>query len=272
MLASQINAAIIQLAKVRLMTSKRKDARLLASSVVRYYRRRGAETHVMCQEAELVWAEATISQDNLDLIAEQWPGTSQWGTAELALRDLYESYRASAGPESMLTLKAGVQYALVLVRLDRQSRSRAVLSEVLPALEKRFGGQHPLWLRAQYVLGVAHLHLGEFDAARRTLEGTWHGQRTALGPHHYETLRTQLDLSIALKCHDQQNQQRERELVTDVRRHLPAEVGRGNELYERAFLAEKLLLMPGWVARTLFRSARLASKHWPFQAREETDG
>jgi tetratricopeptide (TPR) repeat protein len=258
-LAHQVNAATVQLATLRLQTSRARDARALALTVVEFYRDRSMDTHVICREAELVRAEATVSLDLFELR----PDTSKWSEAEETLRDLYESYRSSAGPASTLTLKAAVQYALVLVRLGRRVESRAVLREVLPALEKRFGEQHPLRLRTRYILGVAHLQLCEFDDARQVLEKAWSGQRTALGPHHYETLRTQLELGIVLKFFDQQ---RMRELITDLRAHLPEEIGRRNDLYGRATLAQRLLFpMPASVAKMLWRSSNLADERLLFR-------
>ncbi|MEV0663678.1 TIR domain-containing protein [Actinomadura luteofluorescens] len=252
--AHQINAATVELARLRLQTSSEKDARALAKTVIEFYRARAAETHAMCQEAKLVWAEATVALE----LFEVRPDTSKWGEAEWTLRDLYESFRSSAGPESTLTLKAAVQHALVLVRLGRQSESRAVLEEVVPLLEARFGQAHPLWLRTQYILGLAHLQLSEFAAARDVLERTWNGQRTTLGPRHYETLRTQLELGIVLKFFDQR---RMRDLVTDVRRSLPKDIGRRNDLYGRALAAERLLFpMPVWTARALWRAGELADR------------
>lgn len=73
-----------------------------------------------------------------------------------------------------------------------------------------------------------------------------------------------------LKFYDQQ---RMRELITDLRRHLPAEVGRGNDLYGRALMAQVLLFpMPVRAARLLWRFGDLANKLLPFRNREEEDG
>jgi hypothetical protein len=143
-----------------------------------------------------------------------------------------------------------VHRALVLVRLGEQRQARDAVGAVMPTLVEELGERHPLWLRAQYVLGLAHLQLREFDEAKATLERTWEGQREVLGPGHYETLSTQLELGVVLKFYDQA---RMRELIADVRRRLPGETGRRNDLYQRADLAQKLLVpTPVFLVRFLW--------------------
>jgi hypothetical protein len=77
-LAHQLNAATVELARVRLWTSSEREGRELAESVVDFYRGPGAETHAMRLEAELVWAEAAVAL----ALFELRPDTSKWPEAE----------------------------------------------------------------------------------------------------------------------------------------------------------------------------------------------
>jgi tetratricopeptide repeat protein len=151
-----------------------------------------------------------------------------------------------------------VQRALILVRLSKRQQSRNVLHQTLPRIKARLGERHPLWLRAHYTLGLAHLQLSEFEAARALLETVWTTQHEVLGPHHPETLRTQLELGIVLKFTDSD---RSKQLISQVRDNLPKEIGRKNDLYGRTFLADTLLrATPAPLARHLWQLSNLLER------------
>jgi tetratricopeptide (TPR) repeat protein len=243
----QVNSATVQLARLRIQAGREQEGRALARSVMTFYRDRNAEKHATCLEAELVWAEAAVSVALLELK----PDRRSWAEAEKTMQRLHDSYRESAGPDSVLTLTAAVQRALVLVRMGKHNkRSSEILNEVLPRIKAQLGEKHPLSLRSRYILALNHLHQNDFEGARSLLETVWTGQKEVLGPRHPDTLSTQLELGCVLKLSDAD---RSRQLNSEVRKTLPHEVGRKNFMYGRAFFATTLLpLIPVPAARRLW--------------------
>jgi tetratricopeptide (TPR) repeat protein len=231
----QINSAMVQLAILCLQTSREQEGRKLARSVMTFYRDRSAEKHATCLQAELAWAEAVVSLPLFELKTDK----ASWAEAEMTLERLYDSYRDSAGPSSVLTLTIAVQRALVLVRVGKRNKqSLNVVSEALPEIEARLSRKHPLWLRCQYILGLLNLRQNDFKKACQMLEVAWTGQKEVLGPHHPETLSTELELGCVLKFYDAE---RSRRLIAEVRQALPGVTGRKNFMYGRAFFASTLL-------------------------------
>lgn len=243
-IAHQINSAKVQLAILCLQTSREQEGRKLARSVVTFYRDREAEKHATCLQAELAWAEAAVSLPLFELK----PDKGSWAQAEMTLQRLYDSYRDSAGSGSVLTLTIAVQRALVLAHVGKRNKQAlGIASEALPEIETRLGRRHPLWLRCHYILGLLHLRENDFKEACLLLEVAWTGQKEVLGPHHPETLSTQLEFGCVLKLYDAE---RSRQLIAEVRQALPRVAGRKNFMYGRAFFASTLLpVMPTPVAR-----------------------
>src|SRR5262249_55232048 len=118
------------------------------------------------------------------------------------------------------------------------------------------GPAHPVSLRAAYTLGIAHLQLGAAAEARDLLEGAYEGQLAVLGPLHYETLRSKIDLSGALFV--TRGRARARTLAREVRRDRARQIGRGNDLYGRAVVTD---LLVGYVPRPVLDFA-LSSLRW----------
>jgi len=230
----QVNGARLELARVRLFTSAEVEGRRLAEQVVTWYRERGALTHFRYLEAELLWAEAAVAL----ALFELRPDTSRWAEAERTLDRLVDQYPKAAGEHSVFGLAARVAYGLVLVRLGKQARCRAVLLPILDQVRERLGARHPLFLRARYALGLAHAQLGEFDPAIDVLGPTWETQRSVLGPAHPETLHTQFEFGIALKFRDGA---RAAAVLDDAWNRLPRhEIGWRNDLYGKLFVERPL--------------------------------
>jgi len=245
------HAARLEYARLLLLTGASRDARKLADDVVRWYRERGAPGHVRALEAEMIAAEATVTLDFFELK----PDTARWAHAEARLAEVA---RSDSGPHSVTGLVAAVQHGLVLLRLGQQARCRAVLEPVLAPLATALGENHPIVLRARYVLASVHLQLNEYAQAEALLADVWDEQRRVLGPGHPETLASQLEYGVALKFSDSK---RSRELITDAYRRLPDEVGRANDLYGRAWAARFLLpIMPAAFIRGLNRLEQLMQR------------
>lgn len=252
----QVNAARTALSRVLLVTSAERAARQLADEVVRWYRSNGAEQHRGCLDAELVWAEAAVALDLFELR----PDTSKWKQAEETLHRLDQVHRETAVPDSVARLGVAVVRGLVLVRLGRQEQCREVLLPLLDDIRTELGERHPWYLRARYALGLAHAQLGENAEAAALLGDTWQAQHDVLGAGHPDTLASQLEYGIMLAVTG--GRRRSREQIDDVRRRLPEEVGRKNDLYGRAEMANVLLYLPASVLRGMQITANWTNERW----------
>lgn len=244
----QINSATVQLAILCLQTSREREGRQLARSVVTFYRSHNAEKHAICLQAEMAWAEAAVSLPLFELKIDK----NSWAEAEKNLQRLYDSYWESAGPDSGLTLRIAVQHALILIRVGKRNKQVfQIINEILPKIQNRYGRNHPLWLRCHYIRGLAYLRQNQFEDACPLLETAWAGQREVLGPRHPETLITQLELGCLLKLSDVP---RSRQLVSEVRQALPGVTGWKNDMYGRALAASAMLIvMPSPAVRWLWK-------------------
>jgi len=120
---------------------------------------------------------------------------------------------------------------------------------VLDRIRTELGDRHPLYLRARYILGLTHLQLDEHAQAAEVLGETWRVQREVIGPGHPDTLNSQFEYGVTLKYTDSR---RSAEIIEEVWRQLPGEIGRGNDLYGKVATARVLLpLMPVPVIRGL---------------------
>jgi tetratricopeptide (TPR) repeat protein len=234
----QVNAARTALSRVLLASSAEGRARDLADQVIQWYRGNGAEQHRGCLDAELVWAEAAVAPDLFKLR----PDTSGWKPARETLRRLDQVHRETAGPDSVARLGVAVVRGLVLVRLGRQQDCREVLLPLLDDISGELGDRHPWYLRARYALGLAHLQLSENAEAAALMGDTWRAQRDVLGAGHPDTLASQLEYATVLAFIG--DRQRSRDLIDDVVRRLPHEIGRMNDFYGRAGFAKTLRFAP----------------------------
>ena len=252
--ADQVNAARTEYARLLLLTSSEREGREMAAQVVAHYRDRGVTTHARRMEAELVWAEAALAL----ALFELRPDTSQWDAAERVVADLHERYPEAAGPHSVFGLVAAVQHGLILVRLGKQAQCREVLSPALDRIRAELGERHPLYLRARFVLALTHLQLDEHTEATEILHDTWRVQCEVIGPGHLDTLHTQFEYGVALRYTDGR---RSAQMIKDVWRRLPGEIGRKNDLYGRVVAARVLLpLLPPPLMRGFNRLERLRKR------------
>lgn len=254
--ADQLNAARIEMAKLLMWTSRERAGREMAESVVRYYRERGTPRHAQCMEAELVWAETAVTQGVFELRLDH----TRWDEAEALLARLAADYPQSAGPHSVHGLAASVLRGLHLAWLDKPSQCREILLPILPELRARLGDRHPLVLRARYGLGLAHSQLRQYPEAAGVLGEVWQVQKEVIGPGHPDTLHTQLEYGIALRLADRRQAKRSAELISDVRARLPKEMGRRNDLYAQAVVAEALRWAPAPVITAMQGLDRLLGR------------
>ncbi|WP_440104001.1 TIR domain-containing protein [Streptosporangium sp. H16] len=242
--------ATLELARLQQMTGAEGEARSTAERVVDAYRERGLTEHVTALAAQEVLAYATVSLQ----LWELRPNTKGWAEAERRLAELHTRHAASLGPYNTLTLTLAVQRGLTLVRLGRSRAARDFLTPIEADCRAGLGPEHPVTARAGYALGMAHFQLSELDRAAMLLESAFERQLPLLGPVHPETLQSKLDHAAVLLVSGQHA--RATQMIREVRRDLPREVGRNNDLYGRAVIAEGVLRLPAWMIRGGLRAAR----------------
>jgi TIR domain len=233
-----LQAVQLELARAEVLTDRQPAARERAATVLAYYRERGLPDHVRALEAQEVLAEADLTMH----LTELRPDRSAWDRAEADLRKLYEDNLRRYGPDSTQTLATATQYAYALVSQGHVDQARELLTTLRPALARNFGDNHPYYLRATFAEGMTYGQRMDFRAARTRYERALRGQLAVLGPMHAHTLRTQYELAVAMKFTD--DAERSAALIADVRRKAPHAVGRANDLYTQAWVADVLLRLP----------------------------
>jgi hypothetical protein len=108
---------------------------------------------------------------------------------------------------------------------------------LLADLASRLSAEHPLRLQVEYVLGMAHLQLGDLTKARNHLE---HSHRAVLGARHPDTLRTLFELGMSHKLDRDGDNRRAKVLIDEVRRTAPFSTGRRTDLFGQAVVASTI--------------------------------
>jgi len=257
--ADQLNAARIELARLRIWTSKEREGRALAESVVRYYRAQNTPGHAQCVAAEMVWAEATFALGLFELR----PDKTKWLEARDLLNQMTKDHPLEAGPQSPHGPAASVLLGLVLVWLGKPTECVETLLPALPLLEQRLGARHPLPLRAHYALSLAYCQLGDWGAGADVLAEVWPAQRQLIGPGHPDTLRSQLQYGIALKFANRRQDALSAKMIDEVWSSMPKEVGRLNDLNAQLMFARGLRWAPYPVLRGLLTVSNWLDKITP---------
>jgi tetratricopeptide (TPR) repeat protein len=242
-------AAQLELARAEALTDGQRSARNRATAVIEHYRQRGVPEHIYALDAQQVLVESTLTLH----LWELWPDKDEWTRAEQQAHEQRDQYRASHGPNNVLTLTAAVQHSYILVSLGKRDDGRAELAALRPALVGRLGERHPLTLRATFLSGLVHAQLQQYGQARPLYEQALAGQRSVLGRRHPHTLRTQYELAIALRLTGDDGWL---PMMTEVAALAPAAVGRINDLYTQAQIALRLLRLPTWAIRAATRLGR----------------
>ena len=251
-----MQAAELEVARVEVLTDGQRAARRRASRVIAHYRDRGLPQHAQALQAQDVLAEADLTLH----LTELRPDPHAWERAVDELERLCEEYRRSYGPNNAHTLATTVQYAYALASQRRPDQARDELTAIFAHLVRQFGEQHPLYLRALFIVGLTYAQRDDYPQSRQVLETAYAGQLAVLGPLHAHTLRTEYELAVALKFTGEQ--QRSAQLIDEVFRLAPRGVGRMNDLYTQAAVAKVLLKhLPASVIRIVTRWGRPTSDH-----------
>ncbi|HEY3466186.1 MAG TPA: tetratricopeptide repeat protein [Amycolatopsis sp.] len=235
--------ARLELARLRIITGDLKQARTIAEAIIREHDTPDHERHPLRLEAIGVHAEAEMSLELIELKVRD----ENWDALEAQLRSAHDSLAGLLGKRSPLALAAGVRCARTSVTRGRPKRALREFAELDEPVRDVFGEHHPLhhWLR--YSTAQAHGQLKQYDEAVAILRDLLENQRNSIGPHHPDTMRTQLDLGIALAMTG--HKRTAVPLVVEADRRIGESLGWQAELRNRAGVTRALMNLPPFAWR-----------------------
>ncbi|MEV6622163.1 TIR domain-containing protein [Amycolatopsis sp. NPDC051106] len=230
--------ARLELARLRIIFGELKLARKTAEAIIREHDAADHERHPLRLEAIGVHAEAEMSLELTELKVRD----ENWDALEAHLRSARDELTGLLGRESPLALAAGVRCARTSVTRGRPKRALREFAELEPSVGKVFGTHHPLHHWLSYSTAQAHAQLKQYDQVAGILRPLLDRQRNSIGPHHPDTMRTQLDLGIALMLTG--DKAAAVPLVTEAERRIGDALGWRAELRNRAWVTGLLMKLP----------------------------
>ncbi|MFK0248392.1 hypothetical protein ACIQUM_27175 [Amycolatopsis azurea] len=233
-----LSAALLEYARALLLEDDPRQAGRVAADLAAGFHSTGRDRHFRCAEAELLWAEATVTLDLRDLR----PDRTDRERFAAELRELESAYGKRYGPESALTLTVAAMADRVLLALAQPERALRALSETERTVLRIFGGEHPLRYRIRHGIALAHGQLREFGRQAELLEEVLRPQIRLLGSSHPETLESRLDLGVALAFGERDLHATE--LVDSAADAILAAHGVATELSAKAIAAKRAIRLP----------------------------
>lgn len=230
--------ARLELARLRIITGDIKQARVMAEAIIREHDTPDHERHPLRLEAIGVHAEAEMTLELTELKVRD----EDWDALESHLRSARDSLAGLLGAESPLTLASGVRCARTSVIRGRPKRALREFADLDPAVRKVFGEHHPLYHWSRYSTGQAHAQLKQYDEVVGILRPLLKDQRESIGPHHPDTMMTQLDLGIALVLTGHKDEAVP--LVVEAERRISESLGLRSDLRTRAWVTRQLMNLP----------------------------
>ncbi|MFD6072517.1 AAA family ATPase [Amycolatopsis lurida] len=222
--------ALLEYTRALLLDGRPRPARDVAAQVIAAFHADGRTRHFRCTEAELLWAEATVTLDLQDLHADR-----------AALRELANRYGRRYGPESAPALTATAMADRALLIPGRAEQALRALSATERTVVRVLGGDHRLRYRIRHGIALAHGQLREFGRPAQLLEEILQPQIRLLGTTHPETLETRLDLGLALAFSGRGRDRHATELVEGAADDIVATLGSATDLAEKAVAARRVL-------------------------------
>ncbi|WP_410618217.1 TIR domain-containing protein [Amycolatopsis sp. cmx-8-4] len=230
--------ARLELARLRIITGDIKEARVIAEAIIREHDTPDHERHPLRLEAIGVHAEAEMTLELTELKVHD----EDWDALEAHLRAARESLAGLLGADSPLTLAAGVRCARTSVTRGRPKRALREFADLDPAVRKVFGEHHPLYHWSRYSTGQAHAQLKQYAEVIGILRPLLESQRKSIGPHHPDTMMTQLDLGIALVLTGHKAEAVP--LVVEAEQRISESLGLRSDLRTRAWVTRALMNLP----------------------------
>ncbi|MFI7115968.1 hypothetical protein [Amycolatopsis sp. NPDC049868] len=230
--ADLLPSALLEYARALLLDDRPHRAREVAAEVIAVFHASGRRWHFRCAEAELLWAEATITLDLRDVHPDR---------SSAVLRELEARYGRRHGTESPPALTASAMAGRALLLLGRPERALPALSATERTVLRVFGGENRLRYRIKHGMALAHGQLRDFGRQAEILEEILQPQIRLLGSTHPETLETRLDLGLALAFGGRGQYRRATHLVDGAADDIVATLGHATELSEKAVAAKRVL-------------------------------
>jgi len=229
---SLLPSALLEYARALLLDDRPRRAREVAAEVIAAYHSTGRVRHFRCAEAELLWAEATITLDLRDVHPDR---------SLAVLRELESRYGRRHGTESSAALTAAALAGRALLLRGQPDRALPALSSTERTVLRVFGGENHLRYRIRHGMALAHGQLRDFARQADLLEEILQPQIRLLGSTHPETLESRLDLGLALAFSGRDQYRRATELVDGAADDIVATLGPATELSEKAIAAKRVL-------------------------------
>ncbi|RSN62462.1 hypothetical protein DMH01_07200 [Amycolatopsis sp. WAC 04182] len=223
-------SALLEYTRALLLDGRPRPAREVAAEVVAAFHAAGRTRHFRCTEAELLWAEATVTLDLRDLHADR-----------TTLRELANGYGRRHGPASAPALTAAAMADRALLIAGQPEQALRALSATERTVVRVLGGDHRLRYRIRHGIALAHGQMREFGRQAELLEEILQPQIRLLGTTHPETLESRLDLGLALAFSGRDRDRRATELVDGAADDIVATLGSATDLSEKAVAAQRVL-------------------------------
>lgn len=230
--------ARLELARLRIIFGELKQARKTAEAIIHQYDTPDHERHPLRLEAIGVHAEAEMSLELTELKVHD----ENWDALEAHLRSARDELSGLLGPDSPLTLAASVRCARTSVTRGRPNRALREFAELEPRVREVFLDHHPLHHWLSYSAAQAHAQLKQYEQVTGILRPLLDRQRESIGPNHPDTMRTQLDLGIALMLTG--DKATAVPLISEAERRIGQSLGWRAELRNRAWVTGVLMNLP----------------------------
>jgi hypothetical protein len=132
-----------------------------------------------------------------------------------------------------------------------------------PLVRDVFGEHHPLYHWLCYSTAQAHAQLKQYGEVVDILRPLRDRQRESIGPHHPDTMMTQLDLGIALALTG--NKAEAVALITEAEKRIKESLGWRSDLRTRAGITRVLMNLPVFVWQRFPHLEDLFGKKQPEQ-------
>ncbi|MGK4591844.1 hypothetical protein [Amycolatopsis sp. w19] len=225
-------SALLEYSRALLLDDRPRRAREVAAEVIAAFHATGRVRHFRCTDAELLWAEATVTLDLQDLHPDR---------SVAALRELESRYGRRHGTESPAALTAAALAGRALLLRGRPEQALQALSATERTVLRVFGGENRLRYRIRHGMALAHGQSRDFGRQAELLEEILQPQIRLLGATHPETLESRLDLGLALAFSGRDQYRRATELVDGAADDIVATLGPATELSEKAIAAKRVL-------------------------------
>ncbi|UMP03544.1 ATP-binding protein [Amycolatopsis sp. EV170708-02-1] len=223
---------LLEYARALLLDDRPGRAREVAAEVIAAFHATGRVRHFQCVEAELLWAEATITLELRDVHPDRSAAVS---------RELEARYGRCHGSESPTALTAAALAGRALLLRGQPERALTALSATERTVLRVVGGENRLRYRIRHGIALAHGQLRDFGRQAEILEEILQPQIRLLGSTHPETLESRLDLGLALAFSGRDQYRRATELVDGAADDIVATLGHATELSEKAIAAKRVL-------------------------------